>query len=149
MNLTSETQNNNTMKKHIPISKTLIHSAIVLITTAVASTSRADDLTAYGDFDNDGLVDIAAVTSSTTVTVYLANPDGSYTVSATLSAPRNKKITFVQLFDYNSDGALDVIASGPASGGWVTSYILLGNGDGTFGSMTTNRWRWKGNFGFF
>ena len=127
----------------------LIRAAIVLITTAVASPSRADDLTAFGDFDNDGLVDVAAVTSSTTVTVYLANPDGSYTVSATLPAPRNKKITFVQVFDINGDGSLDVIANGPASGGWVTSYTWFGNGDGTFGSMTTNRWRWKGNIGFF
>ena len=139
------------MKTHIRINKTLIHAAIVLITTAVASTSRADDLTAFGDFDNDGLVDIAAVTSSTTVTVYLANPDGSYTVSAILSAPKNKKITFVQVFDFNGDSALDVIADGPASGGWYTTYILLGNGDGTFGSMMTRRWAWppKGNHGGF
>jgi hypothetical protein len=133
------------MRKRIPIITILIRAAIVLIWTAVASTSRADDLTAFGDFDNDGLEDIAAITSSTTVTVYLASPDGTYTVSATLSAPGNKKITFVQVSDYNGDGALDVIASGPVSGGWVTSYILLGNGDGTFGSMTTHRWRWKGH----
>ena len=133
------------MKKHIRITKSLIRAAVFLMTTAVASTSRADDLTAFGDFDNDRLVDIAAATSSTTVTVYLANPDGSYTVSAILSAPKNKTITFVQVFDFNGDGALDVIANGPPSGGWYTSYILPGNGDGTFGSMTTHRWRWKGH----
>ena len=144
MNLTSETQNNTTMKKHIPISKILIQSVVVLITAAVASSARAAT-EAFGDFDNDGLVDIAAVTSSTTVTVYLANPDGSYTVSAILSAPRNKKITFVQVFDFNGDGALDVVANGPAIGGWYTTYILFGNGDGTFGSMVTRRWRFNGN----
>jgi hypothetical protein len=147
----SDLQNNHntTMKTPIHIKKTLIHAAIVLITNAVASTSRADGLTASGDFDNDGLVDIAEVTSSTTVTVYLVNPDGSYTVSAILSAPKNKKITYVQVFDFNGDGALDVIANGPVSGGWYTSYILLGNGDGTFGSMITRRWAWppKGNHG--
>jgi FG-GAP-like repeat len=116
------------MKMHIRLHKALIHAAIALITTAVASTSRADNLTAFGDFDNDGLVDVAAITSSTTVTVYLANPDGSYTVSATLSAPGNKKITFVQLFDFNGDGALDVIANGPASGVGSPATYCLGTG---------------------
>ena len=136
------------MKKQIPIIKTLIHSAVVLFATAVVSSAGAATV-AYGDFNNDGFMDVAAITSPTTVTVSLANPGGSYTVSAILSAPRNKTITSVQVFDFNGDGALDVIANGPASGGWVTSYIWLGNGGGTFGSMTTNRWRWKGNIGFF
>ena len=143
LQLNSEPQNHNkhnTMKKQIPIIKALIRAAIVLITTAVASTSRAAT-EAFGDFDNDGLVDVAAITSPTTVTVYLANPDGSYTASAILSAPRNKTITFVQVYDANGDGALDVIANGPASGGWYTLYILFGNGDGTFGSMVTRRFR--------
>ena len=39
---------------------------------------------AYGDFNNDGRMDMA-VTDSTTITVSLANPDGSYAVSATLT----------------------------------------------------------------
>ena len=43
---------------------------------------------AYADFNKDGLLDMAAVTSPTTVTVSLAKPDGSYTVSATLTAPK-------------------------------------------------------------
>ena len=132
------------MKKQIPIIKTLIHSAVAVIATAVVSSAGAATV-AFGDFNNDGLMDMAAVTSSTTVTVYLANPDGSYTASAILSAPRNKTITFVQVFDVNGDGALDVIANGPASGGWYTYYYLFGNGDGTFGSMVTRRFRWGQN----
>ena len=127
-----------------------IRRCAAVFTAAVAVISSASAATvAFGDFNSDGLMDMAAITSPTTVTVSLANPDGSYTVSAILSAPRNKNITFVQIYDFNGDGALDVIANGPASGGWVTSYIWLGNGGGTFGSMTTNRWRWKGNIGFF
>src|SRR5262245_37414225 len=44
---------------------------------------------AYGDFNNDGLIyqDKAEITSPTTITVSLANPDGSYTVSAILTTP--------------------------------------------------------------
>ena len=132
------------MKKQIPIIKTLIHAAVVLIASAVASSASAATV-AYGDFNNDGLMDVAAITSPTTVTVSLANPDGSYTVSAILTAPKNKTLTFVQVFDFNGDGALDVIANGPASGGWYTLYILFGNGDGTFGSMVTRRYRFTGN----
>ena len=134
------------MKKQIPKIKTFIHAAVVLIATAVASSANAATV-AYGDFNNDGLMDVAAVTSPTTVTISLANPDGSYTVSAILTAPKNKTITFVQVFDSNGDGALDVMAYGPAIGGWYTTYILFGNGDGTFGSMVTRRWRPNG-YGF-
>ena len=132
------------MKKQIPLTKSLIHAAVVLIATAIVSSASAATV-AYGDFNNDGLMDVAAITSPTTVTVSLANPDGSYTVSAILTAPKNKTLTFVQVFDFNGDGALDVIADVPASGGWYTSYILLGNGDGTFGSMVTRRYRFTGN----
>ena len=133
------------MKKQIPKIKTFIHAAVVLIATAVASSANAATV-AYGDFNNDGLMDVAAITSPTTVTVSLANPDGSYTVSAILSTPRNKQITFVQVFDFNGDGALDVIANGPASGGSYTDYIWVGKGDGTFGSMVTRKWRLPRNF---
>jgi hypothetical protein len=36
---------------------------------------------AYGDFNNDGLMDKVAITGQKTLTVSLANPDGSYTLS--------------------------------------------------------------------
>ena len=50
---------------------------------------------AFGDLNNDGLLDMAAITAPTTVTVSLANPDGSYTVSAILSVPKNQPMTDV------------------------------------------------------
>ena len=136
------------MKKQIPIIKILLHAAVVLIATAVVSSARAATV-AFGDFNNDGLVDMAVLTSPTTVTVSLANPDGSYTVSAILSAPKNQKLTDVGLNDRNSDGHLDVYASSPAGGGWVYIHLWSGNGDGTFGSRTTSKWSWppKGNPG--
>jgi FG-GAP-like repeat len=130
---------------NIPVSKNLIRAAIALITTAIASTSRADNLTDTGDIDNDSFADIATVTNSTTVTVYLSNGDGTYTVSAILKAPKNKNITYVDLIDLDGDGALDVYTASPASGGWVYYYTWYGNGDGTFGAMVTNKWARKGN----
>jgi hypothetical protein len=129
-----------------PILQSIRRCAAVLAASVAVISSASAATVAFGDFNTDGLMDVAAITSPTTVTVSLANPDGSYTVSAILSAPKNKKINFVQVFDFNGDGALDVIASGPVIGGWYTDYILFGNGDGTFGSMVTRRWRSNGNF---
>jgi hypothetical protein len=100
---------------------------------------------AYGDFNNDGLVDVAAITAPTTVTVSLANPDGSYTMSAILTAPKNQQISDIGVRDFDGDGNLDVYASSPSNGGWVYTHKWLGNGDGTFDSGTTGKWRWPPN----
>jgi len=91
---------------------------------------------AYADFNHDGLPDVAAVTSPTTITVSLANPDGSYTVSATLTAPKNLPINGVSVDDYNGDGKLDIVSGGLANNRFYT-HFWLGNGDGTFGALDT------------
>ena len=93
---------------------------------------------AYGDFNNDGRLDMAVVTNPTTITVSLAKPDGSYTVSATLTAPKNQPITGINVDDYNHDGKLDISAGGLASNRFY-SHTWLGNGDGTFGARDTQR----------
>ena len=97
---------------------------------------------AYGDFNNDGLVDVAAITDPTTVTVSLADPDGSYTVSATLTVPTKQPAQAVYLYDYDGDGNLDTNVSGQASGNKAYSHRWLGNGDGTFDPLTTFEGRW-------
>jgi hypothetical protein len=106
---------------------------------------------AYADFNNDGLMDVAAVTSPTTITVSLAKPDGSYTASAILSVPKNQPINSIGVYDYDGDGSLDIYANSPAGGGWSYTTKWLGNGDGTFDFWTTGKWRWppNGNHGGF
>src|SRR2546421_12801401 len=84
---------------------------------------------AYGDFNNDGRVDMAVVTNPTTITVSLLNANGSYAVSAILTAPKSLPITGVQVDDYNHDGKLDISAGGLASNRFY-EHTWLGNGDG-------------------
>lgn len=131
------------MKKQTIIPKILLHATAALIAIAAASpATAAGTLVAFGDFDNDGLVDMAVVTSSTTITVNLTNPDGSYTVSAILTVPKTQKITYIDAYDRDGDGDLDVSAVCPAGATWSYTHTWLGNGDGTFGSRTTVKW-WR------
>src|SRR5262245_49586510 len=67
---------------------------------------------ATGYFNGDLLIDRAEITSPTTIVVSLANPDGSYTVSATLTAPKQLPIGGIDVRDVNGDGKLDVYAGG-------------------------------------
>ncbi len=102
---------------------------------------------AYGDFNNDGRVDKAAITAPTIVTVSLANPDGSYTVSAVLTTPKNRPAVQINVNDIDGDGDLDVNVVGNINNdGWYV-HKWLGNGDGTFGSRTTELFRWRTGHG--
>jgi hypothetical protein len=93
---------------------------------------------AYGDFNHDGRIDKAEVSSPTTIIVSLAAADGGYKVSATLTAPKNLPIGGINIDDYNHDGKLD-ISSGGFLNGRFYSHTWLGNGDGTFGDRVTEK----------
>lgn len=93
---------------------------------------------AYGDFNHDGLADKVEITAPTTVTVSLANADGSYTASATLTVPTRQSSQNVYVGDFNGDGNLDIATSGATGVNKSYTTSWLGNGDGTFGSMTTS-----------
>ena len=125
------------MKKQITITKIFIHAVVVLIATAVVSSASAATV-GYGDFNNDGLMDRAAITSPTTITVSLANPDGSYTVSAILTAPGNPPMRAIYLHDSKADGNLDIIGLGSDTK-YTYFHLWLGNGNGTFGKRNTSK----------
>jgi len=90
------------------------------------------------DFNGDGRTDLVTVTSPTTVTVSLANADGTYTVSAVLTAPKNMTVGGVSVDDYNGDGKLDIAAGGLLSNRFYT-HFWYGNGDGTFSTLDTQK----------
>jgi hypothetical protein len=95
---------------------------------------------AEADFNNDGRLDKAVVTSATTITVSLKNLDGSYAVSAVLTAPKNQPITDVFAANIDGDSKMDITASGSKnSGSYVHSW--QNNGDGTFSYIEPFRWK--------
>ena len=86
------------------------------------------------DFNNDGLLDVAAITGPYTITVSLFDPvDGGYDVSAILTAPKNQQIFDIwSVVDGDADGDLDIYALGSKPSGSSSFVTWMGNGDGTF-----------------
>jgi hypothetical protein len=136
--------------KHITITQILTLATAATLALAAASPLKAQALVPAGDFNHDGLMDEAVLTSPTTITVSLANWYGGYSVSAILAAPRGQEIWGFTVYDCDGDGDLDVYAYSTPT---LTSYYTitwLGNGDGTFGSPRARKWSSpKGHMGFF
>jgi hypothetical protein len=101
---------------------------------------------AYGDFNKDGLVDVATVTNPNTIIVSLAKPDGTYTVSAKLTTPGSQPIAGIYVGDYNGDGNLDIATGTYYEGNRFSRHTWLGLGDGTFGNRDTESGRIRGGW---
>jgi hypothetical protein len=98
---------------------------------------------ARGDFNGDGISDLAVVNeSSNTVSVLLGNPDGTFAPQLTYDTGLGPLA--VVTGDFNGDGNLDLAVTNgdctsqippqPPICNGTTFSILLGNGDGTFRS---------------
>jgi hypothetical protein len=96
---------------------------------ALASSAGGFDV-AVGDFNGDGIPDIAATNPiAGTVNILLGKGDGTFQAAAAFNAvPLNGQATNLAVGDFNKDGKLDVITSISNSS---TVSLLLGNGDGT------------------
>ena len=93
-----------------------------------------------GDYNNDGLMDVAVVYtfqngSQSDMSAHIAYSDGNgqfspaaTSYSATLGGPiLNHRLTG----DFNNDGYMDLMATNSSSAGWNV-YTILNNRDGTF-----------------
>ena len=117
---------------------TIILSCLCLAVSASASSFRAAGhfqaashpvAIAAGDFDGDGIVDLAVVNSNHTVSVFAGLGDGSFRdrIDHAIGVDGHS----ILVADINGDGKAD-IAVGDA--GTKTVNVLLGRGDGSFQS---------------
>ncbi len=98
--------------------------------------SAAASVRLRGDFNGDGLLDLALAGGAgwTSVPIAFANGDGSFrvtneqagTFAAWLGTANATKLTG----DFNGDGRTDIALTGPAE--WNTIPVGLSNGDGSF-----------------
>ena len=87
-----------------------------------------------GDFNGDGVQDLAAAnSSSTTVSVLLGNGDGTFPATPAFAVGINPES--VAVGDFNRDDRLDLAV---ANAGSNTVSVLMGNGDGTFQAEQTH-----------
>jgi len=88
-----------------------------------------------GDFNGDGILDLAVLDYDTGVSIYLGKGDGSFQAAkafCTTGTPpvpcqMGSEPTGIAVADFNSDGIPDLVV---VSGSFVS--VALGNGDGTF-----------------
>ena len=102
------------------------------ITFPAACVSFNSDSLAVGDFNGDGIADIAYFCEGTSG-VKLGNGDGTFAAAKTLSGAISGKVV---TGDFNKDGKLDLVVfgltTGPNTTALGTLQFFAGKGDGTF-----------------
>ena len=84
----------------------------------------------FGDFDDDGDIDLVIVHSTAGCTIYDNQRQGRMkAVTDETGIPQNQSFSAVAVADYNNDGALDIFLAGA---GTTPHRLYRNRGDGTF-----------------
>lgn len=98
---------------------------------AVSFVGSAGYSLSYGDFNDDGKMDLVGARLNNYINVLLGNGNGTFLSPTTYSAATNTNS--VEVGDLNGDGNLDLFAMSTDN----RLSIFLGNGNGTFGARTS------------
>ena len=92
---------------------------------------------AWGDYDNDGDLDIVAVGTYQPHALYRNNGDGTFTNTAEQAGIADPRGGWGSLFaDYDNDGYLDLYITRGGWSGAAENTLYHNNGDGTFTDLT-------------
>jgi len=86
---------------------------------------------AVGDFNGDGILDVASANSDWTMSVLLGNGDGTFQAAVQYRSGAECPLHSVAVGDFNGDGKADLAVTN-YSPNQSTVSVFLGNGDGTF-----------------
>ena len=110
--------------------------------TDIASDLKMDKVdggrgSAWGDYDNDGDLDIVAVGTYQPHVLYRNNGDGTFTNTAAQAGIADPRGGWGSLFaDYDNDGYLDLYITRGGWSGAAENTLYHNNGDGTFTDVT-------------
>jgi Bacterial Ig-like domain (group 3)/FG-GAP-like repeat len=110
-----------------------------VLTDAVSLTQNI-----AGDFNGDGVPDIANITANNTVQVLLNNGGGTFRKAAASGVLSNEVTRVGAVGDFNGDGHLDLVVADPLNN---RNLILLGKADGTFRAPIASKVPQGSNFG--
>ena len=86
-----------------------------------------------GDFNRDGVLDLAVISSPlpSTISVLLGKGNGTFQAAVSY-IPTGNAIKSLAMADFNGDGKIDLAVTSQVLNEQTGVYTVLGNGDGTF-----------------